>query len=139
MGLKAFHVAFIFIANLLCLGMGIWFLNEAAESGNTTYTILGAISITALVGLLIYGAWFLKKWKSLSYFVWILALAGMGLSSNAWACPVCQGNPTDPMIIGAKAGVLFLMATIVGLLAGIGSVFLVWRRREKALTSLQAL
>ncbi len=135
MGLKAFHVAFIFIANVLCLGMGIWFLNEAGETGNATYTILGAISITGLIGLLIYGAWFLKKWKGLSYFVWLMAFGSLSLPCSAWACPVCQGNPTDPMIIGAKAGVLFLMSVIVSLLAGLGSIFLVWRRREKALTA----
>ena len=135
MGLKAFHVAFIFIANLLCLGMGIWFLNEAGETGNLTYSILGAISITGLVGLLIYSAWFLKKCKSLSYFAWLLAVAAVSAPSPAWACAVCQGDSTNPMIIGAKVGVLFLMAVIVTVLAGLGGIFLVWRRREKALTA----
>lgn len=133
MGLKAFHVAFIILSNLLSVGLGVWCLRESADTGDDTLRILGFLSLIAFVGLFIYGVWFVKKWKSLSYFAWIAVLGGLSFGGEtAWACPVCLGNPNSPLVIGANAGVNFLLALVCVLLVGFGAIFLVWRKREKA-------
>ncbi len=129
MSLKAFHVAFIFLCNLLALGFGAWCLRELGDTGDSMFGILGGLSLVAFVGLFVYGVWFVKKSRHLSYFVW----AGMMLvGTDAWACPVCLGNPNSPLVIGANNGVMFLMGVICTLLVGLGAIFLVWRKREKA-------
>ncbi len=49
------------------------------------------------------------------------------------ACSVCYGDPASPLTEGAKAGVLFLGAVIVGLLAAIAGVIVFWARRARKL------
>jgi len=129
MSLKAFHVAFIFLSNLLTLGFGVWCLREASDTGDSMFTLLGALSLMAFVGLLVYGAWFLKKMRHLSYFVWAAMLFA---GSNAMACPVCVGNPKSPMVISANLGITVLLAIITMVLIGFAGLFLTWRKREKA-------
>ncbi len=138
MGLKSFHVAFIFLSNLLSLGLGVWCLREAADTGDGTMQILGFLSLATFVGLFIYGIWFVKKWKSISYFAWTASIAGLAFSGeSAWACPVCLGNPNSPLVIGANAGVNFLLALVCVLLVAFGAVFLIWRKREIAYLAAQ--
>ncbi len=50
MSLKAFHVAFIFLCNLLALGFGVWCLREGRDSGDSMFWILGGLSLAAFVG-----------------------------------------------------------------------------------------
>jgi len=63
MSLKAFHVLFVTVATLLTLGFGVWSL-RVREAG---YLSLGVISMAVAAGLVIYGVWFLRKMKGVSY------------------------------------------------------------------------
>jgi len=133
MSLKAFHVAFIFLCNLLALGFGTWCLREFGDTRDSMFAILGGLSLAAFVGLFVYGAWFLKKSRHLSYFVWTIALGSFFSSTDAMACPVCLGNPASPLVIGANTGVVFLLGVVSLVLVAFGSLFLFWRKRERAM------
>lgn len=63
MSLKAFHVFFITVSVLLCLGFGAWCLNSDATQGRTAYTVAGYISFVLGVALVAYEIVFLKKFK----------------------------------------------------------------------------
>lgn len=67
MSLKAFHVFFVSISILLCLGFGIWAVRDFVANG-TVVSLAGAIA-TFTVGVLLvwYGKWFLNKLKHVSY------------------------------------------------------------------------
>lgn len=65
MSLKAFHVAFVVCSVLLAVGFGVWAL--AREGGGTLYLLLGLLSFGIAIGLVVYGVWFLKKLKGVSY------------------------------------------------------------------------
>ena len=59
MSLKAFHIFFITVATLSCIGVGVLALRQDL----TFLAILGFIGAVALV---VYGVWFLKKMKDVS-------------------------------------------------------------------------
>ena len=63
MSLKAFHVLFITISVLLCLGFGAWCINSEYARGRTAYAIAGYISFGLGVLLVLYEIVFLKKLK----------------------------------------------------------------------------
>jgi len=65
MSLKAFHIAFIVCSVLLALGFGAWALLQ--ETGGVSYSVLGIASFIVAVVLVVYGVWFLKKLKGVSY------------------------------------------------------------------------
>jgi hypothetical protein len=58
---------------------------------------------------------------------------------NLFACPVCFGDPSSPMVQSAKWGVLFLLVVVVCVLAGIASIAAVWARRARALARAESL
>lgn len=67
MSLKAFHILFITLSVLLCIGVAGW--NYAAYVaaggvGNLAQTIGWSV---AAAGLLVYGILFLRKYKALRY------------------------------------------------------------------------
>ncbi|HUJ10407.1 MAG TPA: hypothetical protein VL171_10300 [Verrucomicrobiae bacterium] len=65
MSLKAFHIFFITISVLLCLGFGAWCLNSEYAHGRTAYAVAGYISFALGVVLVLYEIMFLKKFKGL--------------------------------------------------------------------------
>jgi hypothetical protein len=65
MSLKAFHVIFISISVLLCLGFGAWCISSDYARGRTAYTIAGYVSFSLCVLLVLYEVWFLRKFKDL--------------------------------------------------------------------------
>ena len=67
MSLKAFHVFFVTISLLLCVGFGVWAVRDYQASDNTTSLCLGVGSFLAAVVLVVYGVWFLKKLKGVGY------------------------------------------------------------------------
>ena len=68
MSLKAFHIVFISASILLTLGIGGWALNNYSSPGGTRGDLLsGVASLAAAVALAIYGVYFLKKLKNISY------------------------------------------------------------------------
>ena len=68
MSLKAFHIIFITASTLLAFGFGAWSLITyfTANSG-TLDLVLGSASVCAGVALIVYGKYFLKKLKNISY------------------------------------------------------------------------
>ena len=68
MSLKSFHIVFISASILLALGIGGWELNNYSSPGGTRGDLLsGAASLMAAVALAVYGVYFLKKLKHISY------------------------------------------------------------------------
>lgn len=65
MSLKAFHIFFITISVLLCLGFGAWCISSDYTHGRTAYVIAGYISFGLGVLLILYEVVFLKKFKTL--------------------------------------------------------------------------
>jgi hypothetical protein len=63
MSLKAFHVFFITISVLLCLGFGAWCLGSEYAHGKPAYAVAGVISFLLGIALVIYEIMFLKKTK----------------------------------------------------------------------------
>jgi hypothetical protein len=58
MSLKTFHIFFISVAVLLCLGFGVWCFRQ------TGYTGLGVGSFVLAVALVVYEIIFLRKLKT---------------------------------------------------------------------------
>jgi hypothetical protein len=67
MSLKAFHIVFVSAAVLLALGVGVWGLNHYFQDGSKLNLALGAGSLITAVLLGVYGRFFLKKLKHISY------------------------------------------------------------------------
>ena len=68
MSLKAVHVIFVTAALLLTAFFGVWSWREyTGPQGTNAHLIFGVFSIVAFVGLLVYGRYFLKKLKHISY------------------------------------------------------------------------
>ena len=67
MSLKAFHIFFIVVSIVMSTGVGIWATQDFAESGSWGYLTLGVGSFVTSVALAVYGVWFLRKLKHVSY------------------------------------------------------------------------
>jgi len=67
MSLKAFHIVFITVSTLLAVGFGVWSLRAYQTGGRTLDLAFGFGSLVGAVALLVYGRYFLKKLKSVSY------------------------------------------------------------------------
>ena len=63
MSLKAFHVFFITLSVLLCLGFGAWCLGSVYAHGQLSYTVAGIISFVLGVALVVYEIVFLRMFK----------------------------------------------------------------------------
>ncbi len=67
MSLKAFHLVFVIACVVLALGFGVWAIREYRASGDTASLIIGVGSLCGAVGAVVYGRWFLRKLKDVSY------------------------------------------------------------------------
>ncbi len=68
MSLKAIHIVFVIASCLMTTFFGVWAWSEFFKPlGTRAHLIYGVLSIAALVGLLVYGRYFLKKLKHISY------------------------------------------------------------------------
>jgi heme A synthase len=64
MSLKAIHIVFIIASTLLSIFFGIWAVREfLGPEGGPEHLLYGVLSIAALVGLVFYGRYFLRKMK----------------------------------------------------------------------------
>lgn len=66
MSLKVFHIIFISVSVLLCIGFGAWLILVNALDNAVLSSVGSAISIGIGVGLIIYGKHFLRKFKHVS-------------------------------------------------------------------------
>ena len=68
MSLKAIHLVFICASTLLALGFSGWGFNQYfSPEGTRVDMAYGVGSAVAGVGLVVYGAYFLKKLRNVSY------------------------------------------------------------------------
>jgi hypothetical protein len=67
MSLKAFHVFFVAVCLVLLLGSGWWGIRDYRDGGGDRSLYIGVGSFMGAVALGIYGVWFLKKLKNVSY------------------------------------------------------------------------
>ena len=68
MSLRAVHIVFISASILLAIGFSGWsFRNYFSPDGVRSDLIFGLASAVAAVALLIYGKYFLKKLRNISY------------------------------------------------------------------------
>ena len=67
MSLKAFHILFITISTLLAIGFGVWSLRAYQAAQQTLDLAFGIGSLLGAVALMVYGRYFLKKLKTVSY------------------------------------------------------------------------
>ena len=67
MSLKAFHIVFIAVSTLLCVGFGVWAIAEYRSYGGSGTLVAGVVSLSASLALVWYGRWFLRQLKGVSY------------------------------------------------------------------------
>lgn len=68
MSLKTIHVVFVLASCLMMLIFGGWAWREYfGAEGTVAHLLYGVLSLAGLVGLLIYGRYFLRKLKHISY------------------------------------------------------------------------
>lgn len=66
MSLKAFHVAFI-AASILLSGWVAWWATGRARGEGGGWWLLAGGGAAAAVALAVYGVWFLRKTRGMSY------------------------------------------------------------------------
>jgi len=67
MSLKAIHIVFVVASLILTAFFGVWAFRQYAQEGARVDLLYGVLSIVAFAGLLVYGRYFLKKLKHISY------------------------------------------------------------------------
>jgi len=67
MSLKAFHIFFVVVSALMCVGVGVWSFRNSLQTGRLGPLAFGAGSLAASVVLIWYGVWFLRKLKGVSF------------------------------------------------------------------------
>lgn len=67
MSLKAFHIVFVIISTLLAVGFGLWAIAHGRANEEPLAVAVGAASLLAAIGMIVYGRWFLRKLKGISY------------------------------------------------------------------------
>ena len=67
MSLKTFHVVFVVVSTLLAVGFGVWAFGHYRQGAGTGYLLTAGGSVLVAGSLVVYGRWFLKKLKDVSY------------------------------------------------------------------------
>jgi len=67
MSLKAFHIVFVATSVLLMLGLAGYSFREYRTSGSDMALLWAGLAILAAGGLLVYGRYFLRKLKHISF------------------------------------------------------------------------
>ncbi len=113
MSLKKFHLFFITLSASLSLILAVWGIQGFRATGSRPDLAMGLVGVAALILLLPYASWFIKKMKNL----------------NPLFCAVCFGDPNSLMVQSTKSGILFLVVLITVVLGTIAAVGLSWSRR----------
>jgi flagellar biogenesis protein FliO len=67
MSLKAFHIVFVTASILLALLFGVWSLVNYFQGGVGSDLLFGVGSLVAMIALIFYEKYALKKLKNISY------------------------------------------------------------------------
>ena len=63
MSLKAFHLFFVVIAALLCIGFGVWCFSSDEVRGQSGFALAGILSFAAVAALAIFEVNFLRRMR----------------------------------------------------------------------------
>ena len=67
MSLKAFHLVFVVASVALCLVFSAWGFSDFRQGGETSGLVWGVLGLLGAVGLVVYGRYFLRKLRHISY------------------------------------------------------------------------
>lgn len=67
MSLKAFHIVFVATSVLLMLGLAVYNIREYRTNGSAMALLWAGLAMLAAGGLLVYGRYFLRKLKHISF------------------------------------------------------------------------
>lgn len=67
MSLKAFHIVFVGASVILMLGLAGFSFGDYRESGSALSLLWTGLAVGAATGMLIYGRYFLRKLKHISF------------------------------------------------------------------------
>lgn len=68
MSLKAIHIVFVIASSLMTAFFAVWAWREFfGPQGGAIHLLYGLLAMAALVGLLVYGRYFLRKLKHIDY------------------------------------------------------------------------
>jgi hypothetical protein len=67
MSLKAFHVVFVTASVLLLLVLAGWCFGNYRTDGALSQLAWAGVCLAATVAMLVYGRYFLRKFKNISY------------------------------------------------------------------------
>lgn len=67
MSLKAFHLIFVTASVAVSLFMAVWSFMQYRAAGSQMYLAFSVASAVAVAALLVYGRYFLRKLKHISY------------------------------------------------------------------------
>lgn len=67
MSLKAFHIVFVGASVLLMLGLAGFSFGAYRETGSSLSLLWSGLALVAASGLLVYGRYFLRKLKHISF------------------------------------------------------------------------
>jgi len=113
----------------LSAGLGAWSAREYRDLGDPGMLALAVGSFAAMVGLVFYFGWALRRYQKYSYLSLAFLMWSL-LPGTAQACSVCLGNPNSPLVQSANAGVLFLMGVIGAMLVAFAGLFTFWGIRS---------
>ena len=65
MSLKIFHIFFVTVSILFCLGFSFWYFREYARVDGAVNLLLACGTLLFTAALLWYGKWFLNKLKGI--------------------------------------------------------------------------
>ena len=67
MSIRGFHIIFITIATLLCLGLAFWVFELSGMAASPSMYALGGGALFVALALVIYGVYFYQKLKKLNF------------------------------------------------------------------------
>ena len=67
MSLKAFHIVFVMASVALCLLLAVWGFGQFREGAGASALVLSGLGAMGAVGLVVYGRYFLRKLRHISY------------------------------------------------------------------------
>lgn len=67
MSLKAFHIVFVSASVLLCIGLSGLCIGNFRAGGGSMQLLWAGCAAGVAIGLMVYGRYFLRKLKNISY------------------------------------------------------------------------
>ncbi|MEM8961515.1 MAG: hypothetical protein AAGD38_08565 [Acidobacteriota bacterium] len=66
--LKALHVLFVFLATIFAMVVGLYALGELAAGAGRAYLMIAVLSLSAAIALVVYGGFYLIKYRDSGWF-----------------------------------------------------------------------